>query len=140
MPTDGGLRTLFRKYLPDAMWTSIESGSTAQGIPDSYFCFPYRVMGWVEMKQCAANAVGIRAQQVAWIEQHSRAGGRTFIAIRRQRSASVRLASCDELFLYYGNDVRKLFLHGLRGALPAVSGTGGPARWPWDAIKKVLTS
>lgn len=127
---DGNLRSLFRKHLPNAFWQSVESGSTAAGIPDSYFCFPYRVPGWIEYKNIRANAVKISSLQVAWHERHMRVGGRSFIAIRRD----------GELMIFSGGDARKLFLEGLAGARPMGLWSGGPARWKWPLVEVILTA
>ncbi len=143
MSVDGGMRPIFRKYLRDAMWTSIESGSTAQGIPDSHFVFPPKdnsASGWVEMKQSEGNAVSLRTHQVAWISQYIRYGGRAFIAIRKRREQSARIAACDELHLYHGRDVKTLFLYGLSGCKSLVSCGRGPARWDWGKVKAALTN
>jgi hypothetical protein len=40
MKQDGGLRVLFREPLPRTQWSSIETGATAGGVPDSEFGFP----------------------------------------------------------------------------------------------------
>lgn len=126
---DGGLRPLFRKHLPHGFWVSIESGSTAAGIPDSYFCFSYRACGWIEFKSVRANAVRISPLQVVWHEQHARVGGRSFVAVRRD----------GELILYSGGDARRLLTGGVRGARPMGRWGGGPAHWRWDEVGSILS-
>lgn len=113
MSVDGGLRALFRKNLPTAMWQSIETGGTGLGVPDAYYCFPNGVCGWIEFKLTKGYAVGLRPEQVGWAERHSRMGGRTTIAVRRHAEAGKRRAAVDELYLFEGTEARQLKESGL---------------------------
>lgn len=122
---DDGLRTMFHQNLKRAQWTPIETGAVASGIPDSEFCFPGGIQGWVEMKSCSNNAVTIRDMQVAWIDRRVRLGGRVFIAVKRKK----------ELFLYHGKDVKKLYLEGLKGAHPLGQWM---SPWNWDEVEEIL--
>lgn len=128
MKIDGGLRILFRKHLPDGMWQTIETGSTSQGVPDSYYAFTYRKTGWIEYKNATANAVRISPFQIAWHARHWRLGGVSFFAVRRDQ----------ELFLFTGEQGESLKVKGLRTA-PLIWADGGPSRWPWERIKALIT-
>ena len=116
--------------MPHAMWVSIESGATGAGIPDAYFCFEYRKMGWIEYKQCAVNAVKISPLQVAWHSQHSRKGGRSYIAVRRK----------DELHIYPSSEARNISTGGIKTATAMGVWRGGPSKWNWAAIEEILTA
>lgn len=134
--TDGSLRQIFSKKMPEAMWTSIESFSTGRGIPDVEYCFPGGQAGWIELKLTRGWAVGMRPEQVAWLERRSRLGGRSFIAIRQLGKAR------DGLWLCHGQDARLLMTEGLRGAEKAAVGHwgGGPAGWDWAMVRAALTA
>lgn len=125
MSADDGLRALFHQNLKRAQWTPIETGSTAAGVPDSEFCFPGGIQGWVEHKRAKANAIVIRDMQIGWIERRVRLGGRVFIAVKRRK----------ELFLYHGKDVRALKIGGLNGAHPLGKWT---SPWRWPEVEELL--
>lgn len=128
MVKDGNLRALFREHLRAGIhWTSIESAITGAGIPDLNGC-GCGVEFWIEMKQTTANKVRIDPFQVSWAERRMRAGGRTFLAVRKINS----------LYLYRGEVIRRVFLHGLSGAKPLLLCDGGPPRWDWGCIRKIL--
>jgi hypothetical protein len=128
---DGGLRQLFRKHIKSAQWTSIESGQTERGIPDSEFCFPGGIQGWIEYKQTKGWMIPKTKSwpfQVAWIDRRARLGGRVFIAVRR----------IDELWLYHGRDAKYLKIMGLKTLRPLLREEGGPERWDWGAVERIL--
>ena len=131
MARDGDLRAIFRRRLPQFMWTSVESGGTGRGIPDSHYC-GRGSSGWVEFKKTSAWAVGMRPEQIGWAAQYSRHGGRSWVAVRRVRPDT------DELWLVYGTFAAALKQHGLRpvyeGTVPGIYYSGGPSKWPWDEI------
>ena len=135
MAIDGDLRAIFRRRLPQFMWTSVESGGTTRGIPDSHYC-GQGSSGWVEFKQTKAWAVGMRPEQIGWAAQYSRHGGRSWVAVRRVRP------DADELWMVPGNYGATLKQYGLRpvydGKTPGIYYSGGPAKWPWDAIARLL--
>jgi hypothetical protein len=122
---DGELRTLFRVNLPKLNWQSIESGGTGRGILDSNFCFQGKE-GWVEFKATGHWTIGLRPEQAAWIARRTRAGGRTFVAVRRAR---------EELWLIRGSLIPADSLKGLDGALVW---RGGPKNWPWPQVQAAL--
>jgi hypothetical protein len=128
---DGGLRQLFRKHIKSAQWTSIESGQTERGIPDSEFCFPGGIQGWIEYKQTKGWVIPKTKSwpfQVAWIDRRARLGGRVFIAVRR----------IDELWLYRGKDAKGLKTGGLKAIRPMLREEGWPGRWDWEAVERIL--
>ncbi len=137
MTIDGGLRKLFRDKLPEAQWTSIETGGTGLGIPDSEFCFPGNRQGWIEFKKTAAIAVQIDPEQVAWAERRVRVGGRIFLIVRKKALAGARRKACDELWLYPGSQARAVLLNGLQTP-PMAMWEGGPAHWDWQRIRDFL--
>ena len=133
---DGGLRKLFHAHLPQVHWQSIEAGGTGRGIPDSNGCVDGKEF-WVEFKQTANYAVGLRPEQVGWMLRRTRAGGRTFIAVRRRHDGGRRRgARVDELWLYNGAGARVLSELGMKACRGAALGIweGGPARWGWEKV------
>lgn len=138
--TDGGLRPLFRQHIKNAHWTSVESGDTASGIPDAYVALSYGMCAWVEMKQTKAWTPKIRPFQVSWHLTHSRMGGRSFIAVRRQPTIS---PGTDQLWIVAGAAIARLRDQSLRkleqGDLLGCW-EGGPSRWDWSAVRDILAS
>jgi hypothetical protein len=140
LTTDGGLRKLVRKHIPDFHWQAVETGGTGQGIPDDNFCRE-GTEGWVEHKLTATMAVPLRAEQVGWIERRRRNGGRVFILIRRTHAGGPRLGPpVDDVWLFPGDAARGLLDHGLRSnsTYPLCIGSSGPAHWPWELIRSLL--
>jgi hypothetical protein len=133
---DGNLRAIFAKRIPEAHWQSVETWSTGRGVPDINYCLD-GIEGWIEAKRTATNAVGMRPEQVAWIEMRVRAGGRVFIAVRKMCEEGPRKGpAIDALYLFAGQHVRHLLLHGLpQDARPW---HGGPSKWDWELIRKTL--
>lgn len=134
--SDGNLRQIFKDHLPEAHWQPIET-MIGRGIPDVEYCFPGGLSGWIENKKTTGWAVEISSGQIAWLERRARAGGRCFVAVRRQGSA--RGQARDELWLFRGADARNLLLGGLKETQPLGLYTGGPAKWSWPLIKGFLT-
>lgn len=142
MATDGNLRNIFKDHFPKAHWQPVETWSTGQGVPDAEYCFPGGQTGWIENKCTTGWTVDFkkRETQIAWLERRSRVGGRCFVAIRRQVMAGPRRGlATDELWLFPGSAARQLHLNGLRVAQALGCWDGGPARWSWDLIEKILT-
>ena len=146
MSTDGGLRQLVRKNIPDLHWQSVETGGTGRGIPDDNFCGD-SIEGWAEHKVTATMAVDLRPEQVGWIERRRRAGGRVFIFVRRTHAGGVRKGPpVDDLWLFPGDAARALLQRGLPhypglddGDRPTlIWATNGPAAWPWAKIRNIL--
>src|SRR4051812_6825832 len=138
MSTDGGLRQIFQKHLPKVHWQSIET-LIGRGTPDMNGCIDGHEF-WIENKSTRGWAVIFEIGQVAWHERRLRAGGRTFVAVRRLATAGPRRgAAVDELWLFPGKDARELEAFGLKGAATVLNySTGGPAKWDWESIGKIL--
>jgi hypothetical protein len=139
---DGGLSALFQSRLPAFHFQRVETGGTGLGIPDLNYCFA-GCEGWVELKATTAWAVGLRPEQVAWLCRRARAGGRVYVAVRRQPRPGPRTPRCDELWLIPGGMAPALLDGGLRPMQdrPEVRcWGGGPACWDWHAVAIALTS
>lgn len=142
MAIDGGLRPIFRDHLRDAMWTSIESGFTERGIPDSEYCFPGGISGWVEYKKTEGNSIGhVKPEQIGWMERRFRYGGRVFVAVRKTQLPGKRRVACDDLYIFNGSGARYLKTGGLDAAENHLLGRweNGPKSWNWDAVRAILT-
>jgi hypothetical protein len=129
--SDGDLRSLFRKHIPEAWWVSIETPSTTSGVPDSWYQFKGGASGWIEHKRSYGNAVRFRKLQPAWLERCSRMGGRCFIA--------VRVNGDGDLVLFTGHDAFDLRDRGMMGVTPIARWAGTPAQWGWDEVRAILT-
>jgi hypothetical protein len=155
--TDGDLRKLFRTNLPQLHWTSIETGGTEPGVPDSNVIVPNCQISlagvatfdisvsremWIEHKVTRKWSVRLRTEQIGWIKRRVHEGGTVWIAVRRQNSGGPRRgAACDELWLVRGAYVAALATGGLQG-LPegALAGLweGGPSAWDWCGVLACL--
>lgn len=135
---DGGLRKLFRQHLPMFHWVSVETGLTEQGVPDSNFCFS-EIEAWIEFKKTGTNKVPLRSEQVGWLMRRSRAGGKTFVAVRhRHVGGPLKGPAVDRLLIFPGNSAKDLLLTGLKNR-PLFEGQGGPSAWDWEKVKSVLS-
>jgi hypothetical protein len=132
MKTDGGLRPMFRDRFPSWHWTSIET-LTVNGVPDAEFCFDTS-QGWIEYKFTNGYTVGLRPEQIGWALRRARAGGRSFIGVRRTAD------KIDELYLFAGADAARLKSHGLKVVEPLGRFAGGPAAWNWERVSDLLLS
>jgi hypothetical protein len=121
MKSDGDLRRLFRKYLPEVFWTSIESRLTQGGIPDLHGIYKGTSF-WIENKKARGNTVRLRAMQIGWLKRYARQGGRCFVAVRMK----------DTLWIVDGADALTLATKGLHRGLIA---RGPTTRWPWRTIR-----
>lgn len=130
MKTDGGLRPMFREKFPEWHWTSIET-VTVNGVPDAECCFDAKQF-WIEYKFTSAWAVVLRPEQIGWALRRARAGGRSFIAVRRTNGRD------DELYLFAGADAARLKAVGLRGVEPLGRFAGGPPGWNWNVVSDLL--
>src|SRR6516225_6447642 len=129
---DGDLRTIFRVRFRDWQWTSVETAGTASGVPDSEFCTPNGIQGWLEFKQTHIYQVGIRPFQVAWLMRRCRYGGNAWIAVRRTGRDKK-----DQLWLMKGDQAEALHNNGLEGVHCWVW-EGGPSGWNFDEIGSLL--
>ena len=146
---DDGLRGIFRRHLPDLMWTTIECGPVSPGVADSNYLASGGAEGWVEHKATDAWAVKFRDYQVPWLERRARLGGRVWVAVRRRHAGGPRRGpAVDELWMVPGGLAGALAREGLaalalglRDTHPSNTGGrwhGGPARWDWDAVRAAL--
>jgi hypothetical protein len=135
--SDGDLRLLFRKRFSDWQWSPIESGSTTLGLPDSEFCAPGGVAGWLEFKLTHAHAVKFRPLQTHWLETRAGLGGRCAVAVRRRPTAK-QYAGVDELWLVAGRDAPRLEAEGISAAVGLCVGARGPASWNWAVVEEFL--
>jgi hypothetical protein len=136
---DNGMRPLFHGRLRDLHWQALELGVLGRGVPDSNYCGD-GVDGWVEFKATETHAVPLRPEQVGWILRRCRAGGRVFIATRRQHDGGPLLGDpTDELWIHEGWDAATLKAEGLLSAPPVLHNEGGPSRWDWGLVRGVLT-
>lgn len=139
---DGGLRALFRQYLPAFHWVSVETSGTGRGIPDSEYCSE-GCTGWIEFKVTDGFAVTLRPEQVAFLQRRGRAGGRVWVAVRRKHQGGPRKGhAVDELWLLRGSMAAQARDGGLViGADYVVAGwCGGPSHWDWAQIAAILRS
>lgn len=138
MAADGNLRPIFRDRLRVGFdWTSIETGSTILGVPDSNYCVD-GIEGWVEFKQTSGWSCTLRPEQVGWHLRRQAHGGRSFVATRRWHDGHSRSDAVDELWLHHGSLVRELKTEGLRGAEPLGHWHGGPGHWNWEEVRRIL--
>ena len=135
---DGGLRGEFRRRLRNGWhWQSIEN-LVGLGVPDSNYCCD-GVEGWVEYKQTEGWACTLRKEQVGWISERIRRGGRVFIAVRRKHSGGPRKGlAVDELWIFKGEHASILKKEGIRSVDPVYYGQGGPANWDWERIETLM--
>jgi hypothetical protein len=129
---DGDLRTIFRVKFPTFQWTSVETAGTASGVPDSEFCTPSGVQGWIEFKSTKIYRVHLQPFQVSWIDKRVRYGGNVWIAIRR-RPRSNREQGVDQLILMHGNQINALKEGGIENT-NRTEWNGGPGNWNWVEI------
>jgi hypothetical protein len=142
MAIDGGLRPLFRANLPQFDWTSVESGTTGGGIPDSNYCHG-GTEGWIEYKQTAGYVITLRPEQVGWIARRVRHGGRVWVAVRQLAPAGPRREARDALWLVPGRlavEARTGGLRPLDGAPGVPTWHHGPRAWDWRAVAAVLVA
>lgn len=143
MSPDGGLRALLRRHLPRVHWQSVESHGTGRGTPDVEGCHD-GVSFWVECKATSGWSVTLRPEQVAWHLRRARAGGRSFVAVRRAARGGPRNPAADELWLLRGSAARELRSGGLRWAGDDRGGalvgcwSQGPSAWDWEDVLRGL--
>jgi hypothetical protein len=133
---DGDLRSIFRMRFKDWQWSSVETAGTASGVPDSEFCTPHGVQGWIEFKQTHIHKVNIRPFQVAWLMRRCRSGGNAWIAVRRIPK-SQKENGVDDLWLMHGDQAQALFDGGLEN-VKADCWHGGERNWNFAEIHNKL--
>jgi hypothetical protein len=133
---DGDLRHIFRIRFGSWQWTSVETAGTASGVPDSEFCSPEGVQGWIEFKQTHIYRVAIRPLQVAWLDRRCRYGGNAWIAVRRTPN-SQKEEGVDDLWLMASHQAKNLFDGGLENVY-GWSWSGGEKNWNFQEISNIL--
>jgi hypothetical protein len=133
---DGGLRTIFRHQFSTFQWTTVETAGSASGVPDSEFCTPDGIQGWVEYKSTSVFYVQVKPFQVAWLMRRCRMGGNAWIAVRRTPKAQ-KFVGEDELWLMSGNQADALFHYGLKG-VRAWCWSGGPSTWNFGEVEQII--
>jgi hypothetical protein len=88
---DGGARAMFKKNIPEFHWTPIETGALLSGVPDTEYCTPTGVTGWIEFKYWypGKRCPMLRPAQIGWIEKRLRHNGRVFIGVVKGREVFV---------------------------------------------------
>lgn len=131
---DGGLANLFRSHVP-GHWQRVETGSTAQGVPDANYCLE-GCEGWVEFKQTHGWTVRFKTGQVAWLMRRARAGGRVWVGIRRWSGA------VDDLWMVPGHYAEVLAAQGMQEvaihSMITCGTVSGPRSWDWAAVRRIL--
>ena len=133
---DGGLCSLFQRYLRDWHWQRIETGGTGNGIPDINGCSD-GIEVWIEAKVCTGWKPTVRSEQVGWLERRFRAGGRVFLAVRQRGSTR------DTLWLLSPLAARRLIMGDRLNELdPKIYVLGcwenGPGAWDWAKVDTLL--
>lgn len=128
METDGGLRRIFRERLRQVDFVSVEIGTTGRGVPDVNYCVD-GCEGWLEMKVTRGLRVRVSAEQVGWAERRMAHGGRVLVAVRDDATLTMLL----------GSQLRDLRDHRLRDVESLGRWGGGPARWDWRQVLRLLT-
>jgi hypothetical protein len=137
---DDGLRAVVRAHLPMVQWTTVETGATQGGVPDLEGC--YRgAQAWVECKATSGWAVKFSSpEQVGWHLRRAREGGVSWVLVRRRHAGGPRRGPpVDQLWVVRGGEVGVLARNGLQGAGQCL-GDGGPSRWDWDLVLRLLLS
>lgn len=129
---DGGLSALIRANLKGWDLQRIESGLTGLGIPDLNYCHAGRE-GWVELKQTKGWVVGIRPDQVGWIERRVRHGGRVTVMVRQGGLGR------DCLWVLAPSSIRLLRDRERLDRLPSslVLARLDPP-WDWEKVRQIL--
>src|SRR4051794_12801247 len=137
---DGNINKLLKEHIPAAMWTRIECGSIAPGTPDLHGILS-GVSIWIETKQTLSWKIhNFAPAQIAFIEKYTRQNGRVFIAVRQLTTSETKPR--DTLWLLSWRAARFLIQGGSLANLPPedvlVMSPGGPRKWDWQEIERVL--
>lgn len=137
---DGDLRRIFRRAIIRSHWTTIETGDTQGGVPDSHVTLDH-TMVFVEFKRTTGNTVKFRPLQAGWHLSCAHYGGRSLIAVRREYAGTRILPPADELYIVAGAAIERLRDDGLAGlAQGDIRGkwSGGPSGWDWSEVRGIL--
>lgn len=105
MSIDGGLRNIFKKYLPQVHWQGIELGGFGDGVPDTNGCYKGQDF-WIEFKkEKSPGKIKWRPTQIGWIKDRVRHGGLVRIVIKYEHESVPQLTMFDgsALFEWEGN-------------------------------------
>ena len=96
---------LIKKNLKNVHLQRIETGGTGRGIPDVNGCSD-SIEFWAELKVVnSGKKIRLRPEQIGWLIQRSKHGGKTFIIVRAPNS---------HIYLYNGEDAKEVLDEGLR--------------------------
>lgn len=96
---------LIKKNLKNVHLQRIETGGTGRGIPDVNGCSD-SIEFWAELKVVnSGKKIRLRPEQIGWLIQRSKHGGKTFIIVRAPNS---------HIYLYKGEDAKEVLDEGLR--------------------------
>jgi hypothetical protein len=126
---DGELRKAFRQHLTGIDWLAVETGGTSGGVPDMNYAAPGDIEGWIEMKKAQHWRAVIRPMQIGWCERRLRFNKRVFVAIRRNET---------ELWMFHASQLRYLHAGRVNGPPNLGCWSGGPGKWDWDAVRRIL--
>jgi Holliday junction resolvase len=97
------------------------------GVPDMHGTWKGRSF-WIENKRARGLEISLRPSQIGWLLRNARCGGKAFVAVRKGGT----------LWLLNGSDAQALARDGLQGCEMAGCWEGGPSRWPWPRILRIL--
>lgn len=139
MAADGGLRSRIVGGLVGPHWQAIETGGTGRGIPDLEGCWQGHST-WIECKATTGWVVGLRPEQIAWLQRRCRVGGSAWIAVRRQGRkwwrGGARKGTVDELWIWHGSLAAHIAEHGLDCGLEPALYLQAP--WDWQSVGATL--
>jgi Holliday junction resolvase len=96
-------------------------------VPDNNACWKGREF-WIEFKKVYGRKVNVSPEQVGWAERRLRAGGKVYVAARKEGT----------LWLYSGWKLRDLKAGQVNQVLALGSWDGGPSAWQWTEIAAIL--
>jgi hypothetical protein len=129
---DGELRKIFKKNLPMVHWQAVELGAIGSGCPDSNFCHE-GIEGWIEYKLLRKDRIEMDPEQIGWITNRMRHGGRVKIAVRSMGIVEALIlfdGSAAEMF--DGKNINENF------NLIEAHYLGPPKSWDWMNILQVI--
>lgn len=83
------------------------------------------------MKKVTGWRITISPEQIAWLARRSRAGGRVFIAARKQQHI-------QGFWLFPGTAGRQLATTRVTEVPALIQAKGNPGAWPWAEIEAAL--
>ena len=96
---------LIKKNLKNVHLQRIETGGRGRGIPDLNGCSD-SIEFWAELKVVnSGKKIALRPEQIGWLLQRTKHGGRTFIVVRTPAA---------DIYVYKGADAKSVLDEGLR--------------------------